>query len=66
MLLGNFYLDGIGSISCYWSRRCQDMDARQAAREMGYLYLMIYQAGMPDWLLQGNPVQKGSKPGRLK
>jgi len=40
--------------------------AARAAMEMGYTYLMIYQAGMPDWLLRGNPVQKGDKPGSLK
>jgi rhodanese-related sulfurtransferase len=40
--------------------------AARAAMEMGYTYLMIYQAGMPDWLLRGNPVQKGNKPGSLK
>lgn len=40
--------------------------AATAAMEMGYTYLMIYQAGMPDWLLRGNPVQKGGKPGAPK
>ncbi len=40
--------------------------AAGAAIEMGYTYLMIYQAGMPDWLQKGNPVQKGSRPGKLK
>ncbi len=40
--------------------------AAGAAIEMGYTYLMIYQAGMPDWLAKGFPVQRGSKPGILK
>lgn len=40
--------------------------AATAAREMGYTYLMIYQAGIPDWLVHGNPVQKGGKPGALR
>ena len=53
-----FYCRGAG---CTLSRT-----AATAAREMGYTYLMIYQAGMPDWLLRGNPVQKGNKPGSLK
>jgi rhodanese-related sulfurtransferase len=53
-----FYCRGSG---CTLSRT-----AANAAMEMGYTYLMIYQAGMPDWLLQGNPVQKGDKPGSLK
>jgi hypothetical protein len=37
--------------------------AAGAAMEMGYTYLMIYQAGMPDWLMQGLPVTRGAKPG---
>jgi hypothetical protein len=37
--------------------------AAGAAMDMGFTYLMIYQAGMPDWLMQGYPVTKGSKPG---
>jgi len=53
-----FYCRGAG---CTLSRT-----AATAAMEMGYTYLMIYQAGMPDWLLRGNPVQKGGKPGALK
>ncbi len=53
-----FYCRGAG---CSLSRT-----AATAAMEMGYTYLMIYQAGMPDWLLRGNPVQKGDKPGFLK
>ncbi len=40
--------------------------AAGAAIEMGYTNLMIYQAGMPDWLRKGNPVQKGSRPGKVK
>ena len=53
-----FYCRGAG---CTLSRT-----AATAAGELGYTYLMIYQAGMPDWLLRGNPVQKGNKPGSLK
>ncbi len=40
--------------------------AAGAALEMGYTDLMIYQAGMPDWLSKGNPSQQGRNPGRLK
>lgn len=40
--------------------------AAGAAIEMGYTTIMIYQAGMSDWLLKGYPVQKGMKPGILK
>ncbi len=40
--------------------------AAGAAIEMGYTYIMIYQAGMPDWLAKGYPVQNGNYPGRLK
>ena len=40
--------------------------AAGAAYEMGYTSIMIYQAGMPDWLLKGYPVQKGSQQGKLK
>jgi rhodanese-related sulfurtransferase len=53
-----FYCRGAG---CTLSRT-----AAIAAMEMGHTQLMIYQGGMPDWLLQGNPVQKGGKPGSLK
>lgn len=53
-----FYCRGLG---CTLSSA-----AAHDAVAMGYTYLMIYQAGMPDWLLQGNPVQKGDKPGALK
>jgi len=53
-----FYCRGLG---CTLSRMAAD-----DAVAMGYTYLMIYQAGMPDWLLQGNPVQKGEKPGTVK
>ncbi len=40
--------------------------AAGAAIEMGYTNLMIYQAGMPDWLLKGYPVQKGNRPGKMQ
>jgi len=40
--------------------------AAGAAAEMGYTSVMIYQAGMPDWLSKGYPVQNGNKPGNLK
>ncbi len=40
--------------------------AAGAATDMGYTYLMIYQAGMPDWTAKGLPVQKGAQPGKLK
>jgi rhodanese-related sulfurtransferase len=40
--------------------------AAGAAIEMGYTNLMIYQAGMPDWLLKRYPVQKGSRPGKMQ
>ncbi len=53
-----FYCRGLG---CTLSRM-----AAGSAFEMGYTNLLIYQAGMPDWLLQGFPVQKGDNPGRLK
>jgi len=52
-----FYCRGLG---CTLSK----MAANEAV-SLGFTYLMIYQAGMPDWLLQGNPVQKGEKPGSL-
>jgi rhodanese-related sulfurtransferase len=53
-----FYCRGLG---CTLSRM-----AAGSAVEMGYSSLMIYQAGMPDWLLKGYAVQKGNKPGKLK
>jgi rhodanese-related sulfurtransferase len=53
-----FYCRGLG---CTLSRM-----AAGSAVQMGYTYLLIYQAGMPDWLLQGNPVQKGDSPGKFK
>ena len=31
-----------------------------------FYHLLIYQAGMPDWLLQENAVQKGDSPGKFK
>lgn len=40
--------------------------AAGAATEMGYSSIVIYQAGMPDWLSKGFPVQTGGKPGSLK
>ncbi len=40
--------------------------AAGAAIEMGYTYLMIYQAGMPDWLSKGYPEQTGLNPGVFK
>ena len=53
-----FYCRGLG---CSLSRM-----AANSAVEMGYTYIMIYQAGMPDWLLKAYPVQKGSKQGKFK
>ncbi len=52
-----FYCRGLG---CTLSRM-----AAGSAVEMGYTHLLIYQAGMPDWLVLGNPVQKGDSPGKL-
>jgi rhodanese-related sulfurtransferase len=40
--------------------------AAGAAIDMGYTNVMIYQPGMPDWLLRGYPVQKGKTPGKMK
>lgn len=40
--------------------------AAGAAMEMGYTNITIYQAGMPDWVSKGNPVQKGGQTGKLK
>ena len=40
--------------------------AADAAAEMGYTNIMIYQEGIPDWLMKGNPVKKGDRPGALK
>jgi hypothetical protein len=40
--------------------------AAGAAAQMGYTNLMIYQAGMPDWLLRGYPVVQGAQPGTFK
>jgi rhodanese-related sulfurtransferase len=31
--------------------------AAVAARELGYSKVMIYQAGLPDWMARGYPVQ---------
>jgi len=49
-----FYCRGTG---CTLSQA----SAQQAAA-LGHSYLMIYQAGMPDWLLKGYPVEKGPDP----
>ena len=40
--------------------------AAGAAMDMGYTFLMIYQDGMPDWLMRGYPVTKGARPGKYK
>jgi len=40
--------------------------AAGAALDMGYTYLMIYQAGMPDWLTKGYPVKRGIQEGKPK
>lgn len=53
-----FYCRGLG---CSLSRM-----AASSAVEMGYTYILIYQPGMPDWLLKGYPVQKGNQQGKLK
>jgi rhodanese-related sulfurtransferase len=53
-----FYCRGLG---CTLSRM-----AASSAVEMGYTSIMIYQPGMPDWLLKGYPVQKGKHLGKLK
>jgi rhodanese-related sulfurtransferase len=37
--------------------------AAGAAIEMGYTNLMIYQEGLPDWLMKGYPVKKGAQQG---
>ena len=39
--------------------------AAGAVAEMGYANLMIYQEGMPDWLMNGYPVKKGALQGTL-
>lgn len=46
-----FYCRGTG---CTLSR-----SAAAVAAELGHTYLLIYQAGMPDWLLKGYPIEKG-------
>jgi hypothetical protein len=33
---------------------------------MGYTHLLIYQAGIPDWIMKKYPVQKGDQPGKLR
>jgi rhodanese-related sulfurtransferase len=40
--------------------------AAGAAAEMGYTNLVIYQEGIPDWLMKGNSVKKGDQPGTFK
>ncbi len=40
--------------------------AAVAAADQGYTNLMIYQDGMPDWLMNGNPVKKGDQPGTFR
>lgn len=40
--------------------------AAGAATEMGYTNVLLYKEGMPDWLMKGYPVQKGTTPGKLK
>jgi hypothetical protein len=40
--------------------------AADAAKDMGYTNLMVYQAGMPDWISHRYPVLKGSEPGKLR
>ena len=49
-----FYCRGTGCTLSHAS-------AAQAA-ELGYTYLLVYQGGMPDWLLKGYPVEKGPDP----
>jgi rhodanese-related sulfurtransferase len=34
--------------------------AAVAAAELGYTKLMIYEAGLPDWMARGYPVQTGA------
>jgi rhodanese-related sulfurtransferase len=34
--------------------------AARVAGEMGYTNVSVYQAGIPDWLLKGYPVEKGA------
>jgi rhodanese-related sulfurtransferase len=46
-----FYCRGAG---CTLSK-----EAAVVADALGYTHLMIYQAGIPDWLVRGYPVEKG-------
>lgn len=46
-----FYCRGMG---CTLSK-----ETAVVADALGYTHLMIYQAGIPDWLLKGYPVEKG-------
>jgi rhodanese-related sulfurtransferase len=39
--------------------------AAGAASELGYTNLLLYQAGMPDWVKNGYPVARGKEPGSL-
>ncbi len=34
--------------------------AAVAASELGYARIMIYEAGLPDWMARGYPVQYGA------
>ncbi len=34
--------------------------AAVAASELGYTKVMVYQAGLPDWMARGYPVQRGA------
>lgn len=49
-----FYCRGMG---CTLSRT-----SAAAAAELGYSYLLIYQGGMPDWLLKRYPIETGRDP----
>jgi rhodanese-related sulfurtransferase len=40
--------------------------AAGAAAELGYTNLMIYQNGIPDWLMNGYRVKKGKLPGTFR
>jgi rhodanese-related sulfurtransferase len=46
-----FYCRGTG---CTLSK-----ETAVVADALGYTHLMIYQAGIPDWLVRGYPVEKG-------
>jgi rhodanese-related sulfurtransferase len=36
--------------------------AARIAAELGYTHVGVYQAGIPDWLLKGLPIEKGPEP----